>query len=142
MLFRSVFRVVFWSFKFLICSRRNFNRFFSASGLLAGIDDQGISLKYPHLKDDEGCKDWILKMKRQLIADNLWRVATPNWTIAKDCAPGADTELGDLQLNYFEQILSAVLQNPEGKGLTTTHPEDSLYVWIKTAHITNRFPCS
>ena len=86
-------------------------------------------VKYPQLKDDVGYKDWILKMKRQLKADNLWRVATPQWTIAKDCKPGSDTELGELQLNYFEQILAAVLLNPEGKGLTTTHPEDSLYVW-------------
>jgi hypothetical protein len=34
-----------------------------------------------------------------------------------------------LQINFFEQILSAVLINPEGKGLVITHPEDALFVW-------------
>ena len=87
--------------------------------------------KYPHIKDDVGYGEWFIKMKRQLKADRLWRVAAPNWTIAKNCSTGSDTILAELQLNYFEQILAAVLQNPEGKGLLTTHPEDSLYVWKK-----------
>jgi hypothetical protein len=34
-----------------------------------------------------------------------------------------------LQINFFEQILSAVLINPEGKGLVIIHPEDALFVW-------------
>jgi hypothetical protein len=38
-------------------------------------------------------------------------------------------ELATLQINFFEQILSAVLLNPEGKGLVITHPEDALFVW-------------
>ena len=70
-------------------------------------------------------------MKRQLKADTLHWVTKPGWTIALNCDAGSDEELGMLQLNFFEQILSAVLQNPKGKGLITTHPEDSLYVWDK-----------
>jgi hypothetical protein len=46
-----------------------------------------------------------------------------------NCRPGADTEPATLQINLFEQILSAVLLNSEGKGLVITHPEDSLFVW-------------
>jgi hypothetical protein len=46
-----------------------------------------------------------------------------------NCRPGADTELATLQVNFFKQILSAVLLNPEGKGLIITHPEDSIFVW-------------
>jgi hypothetical protein len=42
---------------------------------------------------------------------------------------GADMELAELQINFFEQILSAVLLNLEGKGLIITHPEDALLVW-------------
>jgi hypothetical protein len=38
-------------------------------------------------------------------------------------------ELATLQINFFEQILSAVLLSPEGKGLVITHPEDALFVW-------------
>jgi hypothetical protein len=38
-------------------------------------------------------------------------------------------ELATLQINFFEQILSAVLLNPEGKGLFITYPEDALFVW-------------
>jgi hypothetical protein len=85
--------------------------------------------KYPILKTDAGYPDWRLKMKRQLIADTLQRVIDPTFQIATSCRLGSDKELGELQINFFEQILSAVLLNPEGKGLVTTHPEDSLYVW-------------
>jgi hypothetical protein len=56
----------------------------------------------------------------------------PTFQIATSCQSGSDKELGELQINFFEQILSAVLLNPEGKGLVTTHPEDSLYVWKRT----------
>jgi hypothetical protein len=45
------------------------------------------------------------------------------------CQAGTDHELAMLQINFFEQILSAVLLNPEGKGLVTTHPKDALFVW-------------
>jgi hypothetical protein len=38
-------------------------------------------------------------------------------------------ELAKLHVNFFEQILSAVLLNPEGKGLIITHPEDALFFW-------------
>jgi hypothetical protein len=38
-------------------------------------------------------------------------------------------ELATLQIDFYEQILSAVLLNPEGKGLIITHPEDALFVW-------------
>jgi hypothetical protein len=84
--------------------------------------------KYPLLKNDADYQDWKLKMKRQLIADTLSRVTDPTFGI-NYCRPGADTELATLQINFFEQILSAVLLNPEGKGLIITHPEDSLFVW-------------
>jgi hypothetical protein len=85
--------------------------------------------KYPILKTDAGYPDWRSKMKRQLIADTLQRVMDPTFNIATSCRLGSDKELGELQINFFEQILSAVLLNPEGKGPVTTHPEDSLYVW-------------
>jgi hypothetical protein len=84
--------------------------------------------KYPLLKNDADYQDWKLKMKRQLIADTLSRVTDPTFVI-NNCRPGADTELATLQINFFGQILSAVLLNPEGKGLIITHPEDSLFVW-------------
>jgi hypothetical protein len=84
--------------------------------------------KYPLLKNDADYQDWKLKMKSQLIADTLSRVTDPTFRIA-NCRPGADTELASLQINSFEQILSAVLLNPEGKGLIITHPEDALFVW-------------
>jgi hypothetical protein len=50
------------------------------------------------------------------------------------CRAGADHELSMLQINFFEQnffeqILSAVLINPEGKDLVITHPKDALFVW-------------
>jgi hypothetical protein len=67
-------------------------------------------------------------MKRKLIADTLSRVTEPTFRIAT-CRSGADTELTELQINFFEQILSTVLLNPEGKGLIITHPEDALFVW-------------
>jgi hypothetical protein len=67
-------------------------------------------------------------MKRQLIANTLSRVMDPTFSIAT-CRSGADTELAELQINFFEQILSAVLLNPEGKGLISTNPEDALFVW-------------
>jgi hypothetical protein len=67
-------------------------------------------------------------MKRQLIADTLSQVMDPTFRIAT-CRSGADTELAELQINFFKQILSAVLLNPEGKGLIITHPEDALFVW-------------
>jgi hypothetical protein len=85
--------------------------------------------KYPILKTDAGYPDWRLKMKRQLIADTLQRVMDPTFKIATSCRLGSDKELGELQINFFEHILSAVLLNPEGKGLVTAHPEDALYVW-------------
>jgi hypothetical protein len=84
--------------------------------------------KYPLLKNDADYQDWKLKMKQQLIADTLSRVTDPAFVI-NNCRPGADMELATLQINFFEQILSAVLLNPEGKGLIITHPEDSLFVW-------------
>ena len=71
--------------------------------------------KYPILKTDDGYPDWKLKMKRQLIADTLQRVTVTDFAIATFCRPGADTELAELQINFFEQILSAVLQNPQRK---------------------------
>jgi hypothetical protein len=47
-------------------------------------------------------------------------------------------ELATLQINFFKQILSAVLLNPEGKSLVITHPEDALFVWKQhEAHQTN-----
>jgi hypothetical protein len=67
-------------------------------------------------------------MKRQLIANTLSRVTEPTFKI-RTCITGLDTELAKLQVNYFEQILSAVLLIPEGKGLMITHPEDALFVW-------------
>jgi hypothetical protein len=84
--------------------------------------------KYPLLKNDADYQDWKLKMKRQLKADTLSRVMNPTFRIST-CRSGSDTELAELQINFFEQILSAVLLNPEGKGLITTHPEDVLFVW-------------
>jgi hypothetical protein len=84
--------------------------------------------KYPLLKNDADYQDWKLKMKRQLIADTLSQVTDPTFRITT-CRTGADMELATLQINFFEQILSAVLLNPEGKGLITTHPEDALFVW-------------
>jgi hypothetical protein len=59
-------------------------------------------------------------MKRQLIAYTLSRVTEPTFRIAT-CRTGADTELATLQINFFEQILSAVLLNPEDKRLIITH---------------------
>jgi hypothetical protein len=38
-------------------------------------------------------------------------------------------ELATIQINFFEQILSAVLLNPEGKRLIITHQEDALFIW-------------
>lgn len=67
-------------------------------------------------------------MKRQLIADTLSRVIDPAFTLVK-CQAGSDLELGELQINFLKQILSAVLLNSKGKGLVTTHPEDALYIW-------------
>jgi hypothetical protein len=84
--------------------------------------------KYPLLKNDADYQDWKLKMKRQLIADTLSRVTDPTFRLAT-CRTGGDMELATLQINLFEQILSAVLLNPEGKGLIITHPEDALFVW-------------
>jgi hypothetical protein len=84
--------------------------------------------KYPFLKTDADYQDWKLKMKRQLIADTLSRVTESTFSLAT-CRVGADHELAMLQINFFEQILSAVLINPEGKGLVITHPEDALFVW-------------
>jgi hypothetical protein len=85
--------------------------------------------KYPILNTDAGYPDWRLKMKRQLIVDTLQRVMYPTFQIATSCQLGSDKELGELKISSFEQILSAVLLNPEGKGLVTTHPEESLFVW-------------
>jgi hypothetical protein len=82
--------------------------------------------KYPLLKTDADYQDWKLKMKRQLIADTLSRVIEPTFTLAT-CRPETDHELAMLQINFFEQILSAVLLNPEGKGLVPTHPEEVLF---------------
>jgi hypothetical protein len=84
--------------------------------------------KYPLLKNDADYQDWKLKMKRQLVSDILLRVTEPTFQVST-CRTGADTELAKLQVNYFEQILSTVLLNPEGKGLIITHPEDALFVW-------------
>jgi hypothetical protein len=84
--------------------------------------------KYPLLKNDADYQDWKLKMKRQLIADTLSRVTDSTFRIT-NCRAGADMELPTLQINFFEQIISAVLLNSEGKGLVITHPEDSLFVW-------------
>jgi hypothetical protein len=71
--------------------------------------------KYPFLKTDADYQDWKLKMKRQLIADTLSRVTDPMFSLTT-CRAGADHKLAMLQINFFEQILSAVLINPEGKG--------------------------
>ena len=84
--------------------------------------------KYPILKKVKDYQDWSLKMKSQLKADMLYLITKGGWTIASNCDPGSDEELGLLQLNFFKQILFAVLQNPKGKGLRNIHPEDSLYV--------------
>ena len=84
--------------------------------------------KYPILKNVKDYQDWSLKMKSQLKADMLYLITKGGWTIASNCDPGSDEELGLLQLNFFKQILFAVLQNPKGKGLRNIHPEDSLYV--------------
>jgi hypothetical protein len=84
--------------------------------------------KYPFLKMDSDYQDWKLKMKRELVSDTLSRVMEPSFSLAT-CQAGTDHELAMLQINFFEQILSAVLLNPEGKGLVTTHPEDALFVW-------------
>jgi hypothetical protein len=84
--------------------------------------------KYPLLKNDADYQDWKLKIESQLIADTLLRVAEPTFKITT-CRTGADTELAKLQVNYFEQILSAVLLNPVGKGLMITHQEDALFIW-------------
>jgi hypothetical protein len=83
--------------------------------------------KYPLLKTDADYLGWKLKMKRQLIADTLSRVTNPSFDVIT-CRLGSDQELASLQVNFFEQILSAVLLNPEGKGLVITHPEDALYI--------------
>jgi hypothetical protein len=72
-------------------------------------------VKYLLLKNDADYQDWKLKMKRQLIADTLFRVSDPTLRLA-NCRPGADTELATLQINFYEQILSNVLLNSEGKG--------------------------
>jgi hypothetical protein len=69
-------------------------------------------------------------LKRQLIADILLQVTEPTFKVT-NCRTEADMELAKLQVNFFEQILSAVLLNPEGKGLIITHPEDALFVWSK-----------
>jgi hypothetical protein len=84
--------------------------------------------KYPFLKTDADYQDWKLKMKRQLISDTLSRVTQPMFSLAM-CRAGADHELAMLQINFFEQILSSVLIDPEGKGLVATHPEDALFIW-------------
>jgi hypothetical protein len=84
--------------------------------------------KYPLLKNDADYQDWKLKTKRQLIADTLSQVKDPTFRITA-CRTGVDMELATIQINFFEQILSAVLLNPEGKGLIITHPEDALFVW-------------
>jgi hypothetical protein len=84
--------------------------------------------KYPLLKNDADNQDWKLKMKRQLIAGTLSRVTDSTFKLA-NCRTGTDMELATAQINFFEHILSAVLLNPEGKGLVITHPEDVLFVW-------------
>jgi hypothetical protein len=63
-----------------------------------------------------------LEVKRQLVGDTLLRVTDPGFAISS-CRGGLDRELATLQVNFFEQILSAVLQSAEGKGLVTTHSE-------------------
>jgi hypothetical protein len=83
--------------------------------------------KYPLLKNDVDYQDWKLKMKKQLIASTLSRVTGPTFKLT-NCRTGADMELATLQINFFKQILSAVLLNPEGRGLVITHPEDALFV--------------
>jgi hypothetical protein len=70
--------------------------------------------KYPLLKNDADYQDWKLKMKRQLLADTLSRVTDPTFRLTTG-RTGADMELATLQINFFEQILSAVLLNPESK---------------------------
>jgi hypothetical protein len=84
--------------------------------------------KYPIIKDDAGYQDFKLKFKRQLIEDKLSRVMDPAFTIT-GCRSGSDEDLADLQVNFFAQVLSAVLQNAEGKGLVTVHPDNPLYIW-------------
>jgi hypothetical protein len=84
--------------------------------------------RYPLLKNDADYQDWKFKMKRQLIADTLSRVTDPTFRII-NCRAGADMELATSQINFFAQILYAVLLNPEGKGLVITHSEDALFVW-------------
>jgi hypothetical protein len=84
--------------------------------------------KYLLLKNAADYQDWKLKMKGQLIANTLSRVTDPTFIIT-NCRAGADMELAMLHINFFEQILSAVLLNPGGKGLVITHPEDALFVW-------------
>ena len=84
--------------------------------------------KYPILKTDADYQDWRLKMKRQLISDTLLRVTLPTFDLGL-CRTGTDKELAKLQLNFFEQILAAVLHNAIGKGLVTLHPENSIFVW-------------
>jgi hypothetical protein len=84
--------------------------------------------KYPIIKDDAGYQDFKLKFRRQLIEDKLSRVTDPAFTI-KGCRRGSDEDLAELQVNFFAQILSAVLQNAEGKSLVTVHPDNPLYVW-------------
>jgi hypothetical protein len=64
--------------------------------------------KYPLLKNDADYQDWKLKMKRQLIADTLSRVTEPTFKVT-NCRTGADMELAKLQVNFFKQILSAML---------------------------------
>jgi hypothetical protein len=84
--------------------------------------------KYPIIKDNAGYQDFGLKFKRQLIEDKLSRVTDSTFTIT-GCRTGSDEDLANLQVNFFAQILSAVLQNSEGKGLVTMHPDNPLYVW-------------
>jgi hypothetical protein len=67
-------------------------------------------------------------MKQQLIAVTLSRVTYPTFKLA-NCRTGMEMELATLQINFFEQILSAVLLNPEGKGLVINHSDDALFVW-------------
>jgi hypothetical protein len=89
--------------------------------------------KHPFLKMDADYQDWKLKMKRQLIADTLSSITEPMFSLAT-CQAGTDHELAMIQINFFGQILSAVLLNPEGKGLVTTHPEDVLFWKEHEAH--------
>jgi hypothetical protein len=92
---------------------------------------------YPFLKNDADYQDWKLKMKRLLIADTSSRVTDPTFRLT-NCRTEADMELATLQINFFKLIPSAVLLNPEGKGLVITHPEDALFVWNqREAHQTD-----